>query len=129
MATNSALRQGRAALIFGASGITGWAIAREATQYPSIDAFTRIIGLTNRPLEKESARLPNDNRIQLVSGLDLTTGVSAVTSKLQAIDGIEDVTDVYFAGKLVGCGLLAFKPKSVHALTRYFSVHPASWYL
>jgi NAD(P)-dependent dehydrogenase (short-subunit alcohol dehydrogenase family) len=91
--------QNRTALIFGASGITGWAIAREAVQYPSADAYARIIGLTNRPLDRKTARLPDDEKIQLVSGLDLTAGVDSVTSALRAIDGIADITDVYFAGK------------------------------
>lgn len=87
----------RTALVFGASGITGWAILREAVQYPSASTFCRIIGLTNRPLDKSSAFLPDDERICLVAGIDLTTNAEAVAAKLQEIEGIGDVTDVFFA--------------------------------
>lgn len=88
----------RNALVFGASGITGWAIIREAVQYPSSDAFHRIIGLTNRPLDESTSFLSHSDKILLASGIDLTTSARVVAEKLRVIDGIEDVTDVYFAG-------------------------------
>lgn len=88
----------RTALVFGASGITGWAIVREATRYPASDTFNRIIGLTNRPLDPKSSFLPNDDRVILTSGIDLTVGAEIVSGKLRDVPGIEDVTDVYFAG-------------------------------
>lgn len=84
------------ALVFGASGITGWAVVREALQYPTSTTFDRIIGLTNRPLTKSDAILPEDERLELHSNVDLSTGVSAVEARLKRIDGIERVTHVYF---------------------------------
>jgi hypothetical protein len=86
------------ALVFGASGITGWAIAKEALSYPTSDAFDRIIALTNRPLKKEDALFPTDDRLRLYSGIDLTRGVEKVVASLASIDGIEGVTHVYFSG-------------------------------
>lgn len=86
------------ALIFGASGITGWAVAKEALNYPNSTSFDQVIGLTNRPLTKEAALLPEDERLQLHSGIDLTAGPSEVEQKLRKIDGIEGVTHVYFSG-------------------------------
>jgi hypothetical protein len=87
------------ALVFGASGITGWAVAREALQYPTSTTFDRIIGLTNRPLTKSEAILPEDERLELHSNVDLSTGVSEVEARLKCIDGIESVTHVYFTCK------------------------------
>lgn len=88
------------ALVFGASGITGWAIAREALQYPTPTTFDQIIGLTNRPLTKSEALLPEDERLQLYSDIDLSAGPSQVVAKLKQIDGIERVTHVFFTGKV-----------------------------
>lgn len=88
----------RTALVFGASGITGWAILREALEYPTATTFSRVIGLTNRPLDRSKSFLPDDSRLALVPGIDLTASVDDVIAKLAEIDGIEDVTDVYFAG-------------------------------
>jgi hypothetical protein len=87
------------ALVFGASSITGWAVVQEALQYPSPATFDKVIGLTNRPLTKSDALLPEDERLELHSGVDLRSGVSQVEASLRQIDGIEGVTHVYFSGK------------------------------
>lgn len=90
----------RTALVFGASGITGWAILREALKYPTPSTFHEVIGLTNRPLDPLKSFLPEDSRLEIVPGVDLTAAVDDVVAKLAGIDGIRDVTDVYFAGKI-----------------------------
>ena len=60
-------------------------------------AFSRIIGLTNRPLRKEDCLLDTgDKRWDLHSGIDLERDVDAVAEKLQAIEGIDKVNYVYF---------------------------------
>lgn len=87
------------ALVFGASGITGWAVVQEALQYPSPATFDKVIGLTNRHLTKSDALLPEDERLELHSGVDLRSGASQVEAILRKIDGIEGVTHVYFSGK------------------------------
>jgi hypothetical protein len=86
------------ALVFGASGITGWAVVKEALKYPSSTTFDKVIGLTNRPLTKLEALLPEDERLQLYSGIDLRAGAFTVEASLKNIDGIRDVTHVYFSG-------------------------------
>lgn len=50
------------ALVFGASGIAGWAIIQEALKYPSLTKFDKVIGLSNRPLTKSEALFPDDER-------------------------------------------------------------------
>ncbi|PTB72171.1 hypothetical protein M440DRAFT_1342790 [Trichoderma longibrachiatum ATCC 18648] len=98
----------RTALVFGASGITGWAIAREALTYPTATTFRRVIGVTNRPLDRVKAFLPDDSRLTLAHGVDLTASVDDVVAKLADIDGIEDVTDVYFAAYIQPAGTSDF---------------------
>jgi hypothetical protein len=89
----------RTALVFGASGITGWAILREALRYPTETTYRRVIGTLNRPADRSQMFLPDDERLDLVSGVDLTASVEDVVAKLLSVEGIQDVTDVYFAGK------------------------------
>lgn len=72
-------QQSRTALVFGASGITGWAIIREALISHLVD-FDRVIGVTNRPFEEYRLSLTYEN-LSMVSGVDLTSGVDAVTDK------------------------------------------------
>jgi hypothetical protein len=86
------------ALVFGASGITGWAVVQEALKYPNPITFDKVIGLTNRPLTKSEALLPDDERLDLHSGIDLRGGASSIEAGLRRIDGIQGVTHVYFAG-------------------------------
>jgi nucleoside-diphosphate-sugar epimerase len=84
------------ALVFGASGITGWAIMNNAVTYPSPNTFERIVGLTNRPLSKEDSCIPQDPRIELYSGIDLSKKDTLI-GKLQQVHEIEKITHVYFA--------------------------------
>lgn len=70
---------------------------RECLSYPSKDTFSRVIGLTNRPLSKEAACVPDDPRLEIHTGLDLTNE-DQTKQKLESIDNIGDVTHVYFVG-------------------------------
>jgi len=88
------------ALVFGASGITGWSLVQEALKYPTPTTFDKVIGLTNRPLKKKEALLPDDERLCLYSGIDLSAGVDVVEAGMKRIQGIEEVTHVYFGGML-----------------------------
>jgi hypothetical protein len=89
----------RRALVFGASGITGWSLVQEALTYPTPTTFDRVIGITNRPLTKGDALLPDNERLSLYSGINLSRGVEAVESGMKGIPGIGGVTHVYFGGK------------------------------
>ena len=85
-------------LVFGASGITGWAIAKETLSYPTDDTFDRVIALSNRPLKREDVLFPADDRLRLYSVIDLAARGEKVATSLALIDGIEGVTHVYFSG-------------------------------
>lgn len=70
---------------------------KEALEFPSSSTFKKVTGLTNRPLSIEESKLPKDERLQLVSGIDLTGSVeSVVDSMKKEIKGIETVTHVIF---------------------------------
>lgn len=88
------------ALVFGASGISGWAITRECLTYPTEDTFGRIITLSNKKLQKEEFLIsgPSLDRLELVSGIDLTKDLDVVSSQFAAISGIENTTHVFYAG-------------------------------
>lgn len=71
---------------------------RECLRYPSKQTFSRVIGLSNRPLSREAAHVPDDPRLEIHSGLDLTDG-NQTNEKLGSIPNIGDVTHVYFVGE------------------------------
>lgn len=87
------------ALVFGASGITGWPIVKAALEYPTPTTFSQVIGLTYRPLSLQDSHFPPDPRLQLKSGVDLSGTVESIVESLGQIAGIRETTHVYFTGK------------------------------
>lgn len=93
-------QNGKHALIFGASGISGWSLLRQTLRYPTPTAFSHVTGLCNRPFGKKDAFLPDDERLKIVSGVDLTQSVEAVKAQLkEKVDNIESVNVVFFCGR------------------------------
>lgn len=91
------MSQSNHALIFGASGVTGWGTMVQALTYPTNTTFASITGLTNRPLTKKQAMLPDDDRLSLVSGVDLSASAEDVIATLKAnFPNIGLVTHVFF---------------------------------
>ena len=93
------------ALVFGASGISGWAIVNQIlSDYPAKDVFSAVTALTNRPLPAEYALWPKDSRLDVVSGLDLMKGSQEEleASMKEKIKGIENVTQVFYFCKSTG---------------------------
>ena len=94
---------GKKALVFGASGVTGWSFVNEIlNDYPEKGVWDGVVAMTNRPLKREDSLWPADDRLQIVSGVDLLKGSqddleSALKQKVQHI---ELITHVYYLGKL-----------------------------
>ncbi|CAO1602992.1 MAG: hypothetical protein LQ349_005949 [Xanthoria aureola] len=104
--------KGKHALVFGASGLIGWAIIDQLlSNYPSPGTFAKVTALVNRPLDIQDSFWPLEaNRplnvqgspeqpeLQLVSGINLANGtVQSVTELLQTkVKGIEHVTHVFY---------------------------------
>lgn len=98
---------GHHALVFGASGILGWAIVNEIlNNYPKKGTYSKVTALTNRPLAREEALwpIPGGERpeLNIVSGIDLTQGtMEDVRDKLQErVPDIDSVTQVHYFGKI-----------------------------
>ncbi|KAG9230628.1 hypothetical protein BJ875DRAFT_498972 [Amylocarpus encephaloides] len=88
----------KSALIFGASGVSGWAFVNEILHdYPKKGTWRKVHALTNRPLRKSDSLWPDDERLNIVSGIDLLEGSQEnLESALGTIDGIKEVTHVYY---------------------------------
>lgn len=92
---------GKSALVFGASGVTGWSMVNEIlTDYPRKGIWDKVHALTNRPLSQKESQWPNDPRLNIVSGIDLLKGTQEDLEKelKNKVQGIEKVTHVYYLG-------------------------------
>lgn len=90
----------KSALVFGASGISGWSVLKEIIVYPTSETFDSVVGTTNRPLSIADARLPDESRLKLVSGIDLTLSSEKVINLMKAgIPDIANITHAYFYGE------------------------------
>ena len=95
------------ALVFGASGISGWAVTKNLLSYPSTSTFSRVIALTNRPRSLAECSLPQDPRIELYSGIDLRGSLDQVLGTMkEKIPNLNEITHMYY------CGMLSLKAKS-----------------
>ncbi|CAN9421211.1 unnamed protein product [Alternaria alternata] len=79
------------ALIFGASGISGWALLNQITAYPTPTTFSRITGLSNRPLTLDQAQLPADSRLNLTGDFESLKKVNTDLLRV-AIEAVEQVS-------------------------------------
>jgi len=86
------------ALVFGASGISGWAVTKNLLSYPTATIFSRVIGLTNRPFDLESSQLPtDDSRLEIYSGINLRGELSEVIAQMKKkIPNVDQVTHMYY---------------------------------
>jgi len=94
-------KMSKSALIFGASGVTGWAFVNEIlNDYPKKGIWKNVHALTNRPLKREDSEWPSDPRLEIVSGIDLLKGgQSDLERDLETgIEGLSEVTHVYYLG-------------------------------
>lgn len=93
------------AIVYGASGIIGWALVAELLGSCSHSAsFTKITAVTNRPLDLSESHWPevDSSRVdlQLVSGINLREGDGAALAKTlgQAVKDVRTVTHIYYLG-------------------------------
>lgn len=87
------------ALVLGASGISGWSLLNQARTYPTPTTFARITGTTNRPFTLDQAHIPQDPRLQIVSGIDFTKSVDTVAKALkEKIPDVASVSHVFYTG-------------------------------
>lgn len=99
------------ALVFGASGISGWAVTRNLLSYPSPTTFSRVIGLTNRPMSLAESQLPQDDaRLEIYSGINLRQDLAEVKREMEAkIPNLDEVTHMYYCGACQSLPFLWFE--------------------
>lgn len=95
----------RHALVFGASGLLGWAVVNEImNHYPVKGTFSKVTALTNRPLTLQDSLWPTEGNalpdLNIVSGIDLTRGTLEEFKEVikRRIPDIETVTHIYYFG-------------------------------
>lgn len=101
MQQQSQTSQGHHAIVFGCSGINGWALVNQLlNKYPAPGTFSRVTAVANRAFTAEEAQWPTDDRLQIVSGVDLLVGDDAALEKTLAekISSVETISHVYYAG-------------------------------
>lgn len=90
------------ALVFGASGITGWAIVNQLlSNSPEAQAFSKVSAVTVRPISAEKALWPDSSKLSIYSGIDLIRLNAEGTKDVlkQKIPDIDTVTHVFFNSK------------------------------
>lgn len=92
---------GNHALVFGATGIQGWAVVNQILRgYPSDNAFEKVTALANRPFTEEML-WPQSAKLQTISGIDLLTErrLEGLHKEMQdKVPGIDTVTHMFFFG-------------------------------
>lgn len=89
------------ALVFGASGISGWAVTKNLLSYPSASTFRRLIALTNRPRSLAECGLPPDPRLELYFGINLRGRLEEILEEMRGkVPNLNEVTHMYYCGKL-----------------------------
>ena len=101
------------AIIYGASGLIGWALVDQLLQsYLHADSFEKVTAVTNRPLDASKSYWPDSDptrpELQLVSGVDLRRGDGAALAESlkQNVREIQNVTHVYYLGVSSNLSLL-----------------------
>ena len=92
---------GKRALVFGASGVSGWSFINEILHdYPANGTWDAVVAMTNRPLTQQDSLWPQDSRLQIVSGFDLLQGTqeSLEASLKERVVDVEKITHVYYLG-------------------------------
>lgn len=91
---------GKRALIWGASGVTGWSFVNEMLHdYPDKCIWDGVVAMTNRPLKQEDSLWPRDPRLQIVSGINLLESQDSIEQALKEnVKNIDKVTHVYYLG-------------------------------
>lgn len=92
---------GKRALVFGASGVSGWSFINELLHdYPEKGIWDGIVAMTNRPLKQADSLWPEDHRLQIVSGVNLLDSQKEVEEALtKNVKDVAEITHVYYLGK------------------------------
>ena len=119
---------GKRALVFGASGVTGWSFVNEIlNDYPKKGIWEGVVAMTNRPLKQEDSFWPSDSRLQIISGVNLLASQEEIEGALKdKVKEVDKVTHVYYLGKHIpASGRSQLLRPSKH--TRQIQISNKSW--
>lgn len=95
----------RHAIVFGASGLIGWAVVDQLLRsYPEVGTFSKITAVTNREVKFPESHWPEPGAdrpiLQLISGVDLRRGDGAALADTlkAAVEDIHNVTHLFYLG-------------------------------
>jgi nucleoside-diphosphate-sugar epimerase len=97
---------GAHALVFGASGLAGWAVVDQLLEnYPVEGTFSKVTALANRPLSVADSYWPSPSplrpKLDLISGVNLAEGTveEFMASLKEKADDIAEVTHAFYFGE------------------------------
>lgn len=97
--------QSNHAIVYGASGLIGWAIVNQILKsYPHAGTFSKVTAVTNRPLNLSETFWPQATSqrpdLELVSGIDIgQEDETLVASALKStVKDVEKITHVFYLG-------------------------------
>ena len=90
------------ALVFGASGLAGWAVVDQLLQnYPASGTFSKVIALVNRPLSLASSHWPGPSpsrpSLDLISGVNLLAEGTIEEFSETLKEKVQDIANVSHA--------------------------------
>lgn len=96
----------RHAIVYGASGLIGWALVDELLRsYPKTDTFGKVTAVTNREITFSSSCWPDVQtpELQLCSGVDLKDGdgFALAESVKKVVQDAGTVTHIFYLGKVL----------------------------
>lgn len=117
--------EGKVAIVFGASGVSGWSFVNEIlNDYPKKGVWSGVLALTNRPLTVEESFWPPDDRLSITSGINLLEdSPETIQKKLSDIAGIKKVTHLIYLGKSKPFLFKGKKNQGFHTGTNWYGQH------
>lgn len=117
---NIMAEQSNHAIVFGASGLLGWAVANQLlSAYPHVGAFSKVTVALNRPVPESELYFPGPSpsrpELQIASGVNLLSGTGEDLAKQlkEKVAGAETITHVFYNGTLTllfHCDFIANRP-------------------
>jgi nucleoside-diphosphate-sugar epimerase len=93
------------ALVFGATGVTGWGLCKNLLAHhqpddPTSKPFDTVIGVCEQSIEGINMFI-KDDRFRLIAGANLLQGEDAVIDTLKDVSGIQNVSHVFYVGEFL----------------------------
>ena len=93
------------ALIFGASGLIGWAVVNQTLSgYPQSGTFSKVTAVVNRSLDESDFHWPDLSperpELRIISGIDLfnSSAEGLAMSLRDKLDDAGNITHVFYFG-------------------------------